>query len=71
MKLLADGVEAESWGGVRAPSRTWFRTVVRPLSDVAGKSLQLVLFDVGIRNFVMLDHVMLMRPAFDDSNPPG
>ena len=72
VRLLADGVDAGSWKRPDAPlPRTWFRTVVRPLSDVAGKSLQLVFFDQNsFRGFAMLDHVMLMRPAFDDSTPP-
>ena len=60
MRLLADGEEVamwrgESWGG--------FRMVVYPLREVAGKELQLEIFnnEIGDRPRLMLDHVMLVR----------
>ena len=70
LRLLADGVESAVWRG-----RGWmfpgkFDLVVYPLSAVAGKTLQLELFDhesgsedpTFKPNYIMLDHVMLVRP---------
>ena len=60
VRLLADGKEAAVW---RAKTSERFAPVVYPLDDVAGKRLQLELFDRerGDWGHVMLDHVMLMQ----------
>ena len=60
VRLLADGKEAAVW---RAKTSDQFAPVVYPLDDVAGKRLQLELFDRerGGWGHVMLDHVMLMQ----------
>ena len=42
LRLLVDGEEAAVW---RGGNTEWFRTVVHPLAGVAGKRLQLELFD--------------------------
>ena len=60
VRLLAGGDEVWSRHG------NWcdcFEAVVLPLADVAGKTLQLELIDLEIRDFgrIMLDHVMLGR----------
>ena len=62
VRLLADGAEVGVWRGQKS---TRFRVVAHPLSDVAGKSLQMELFDFSTEgwNHVNLDHVMLLRPA--------
>ena len=59
LRLLADGKEAAVWRGV---DPELFELVVHPLAYVAGKSLQLELFDhsLGEQGHVMLDHVMLV-----------
>ena len=59
LRLLADGEEAAVWRG-RNSDR--FELIVHPLAYVAGKSLQLELFDhsLGEQGNVMLDHVMLV-----------
>ena len=59
LRLLADGEEAAAWRGV---DPELFELVVHPLAHVAGKSLQLELFDhsLGEQGHVMLDHVMLV-----------
>ena len=59
LRLLADGEEAAAWRGV---DPEMFELVVHPLAHVAGKSLQLELFDhsLGEQGHVMLDHVMLV-----------
>ena len=59
LRLLADGEEAAVWRG-RYSGR--FELIVHPLAYVAGKSLQLELFDhsLGEQGHVMLDHVMLV-----------
>ena len=60
MRLLADGKEVAVWRGA-----DWedFELVVYPLRQVAGKELQLEIFnnEVGDRPRLMLDHVMLVR----------
>ena len=60
MRLLADGEEVAVWRG-----DNWreFEMVVYQLRDVAGKELQLEIFnnEVGDRPRLMLDHVMLVR----------
>ncbi len=60
VRLLADGVETSVWHG-RDTER--FTATVHPLFDVAGKTLQLELFDSesDVWNHVMLDYVMLAR----------
>ncbi len=60
LRLLADGEEAAVWRGRNAER---FRIVVHPLAGVAGKRLQLELFDheTGGWGHIMLDHVMLVR----------
>ena len=68
VSLLADGVEVGVWRG----RYTWyfgfsehFDMIVRPLADVAGKTLQLELFDHepgGWFGHIMLDHVLLVSP---------
>ena len=67
VRLLADGVEVGVWRG----RHTWYfgfsehlEMIVRPLADVAGKTLQLELFDheTGGWGHIMLDHVLLVSP---------
>ena len=61
LRLLADGEEVAVW---RGSSNERFELIVHPLAYVAGKSLQLELFDqlyFGERGHVMLDHVMLVN----------
>ena len=59
LRLLADGEEAAVWRG-RNSDR--FELIVHPLGYVAGKSLQLQLFDyvLGDHGYIMLDHVLLV-----------
>ncbi len=64
LRLLADGEEAAVWRGrnpPRMPRDERFHLVVHPLGYLAGKTLQLELFDrdTGDWGHVMLDHVML------------
>ncbi len=58
LRLLADGEEAAVW---RGRNTEHFHLVVHPLGYVAGKTLQLELFDreLGDWGYIMLDHVML------------
>ena len=58
LRLLADGKEAAVWRGANSEN---FRLIVHPLGYVAGKTLQLQLFDyeLGSRGHIMLDHVLL------------
>ena len=59
-RLLVDGAEVAIW---RGRNTEYFRTVIYPLADFAGKTLQLQLFDdepVGFGH-IMLDHVIIMR----------
>ena len=60
LRLLADGEEVALWRGV-----SWeaFELVVYPLRQLAGKELQLEIFnhEIGDRPRLMLDHVMLVR----------
>ena len=60
MRLLADGEEVALWRGENWDS---FKLVIYPLHEVAGKDLQLEIFnnEVGDRPRLMLDHVMLVR----------
>ncbi len=69
LRLLADGAEVAVWRGKGWLHHWKFTLVVHPLADVAGKTLQLELFDhesgskdpIFIPNYIMLDHVMLVR----------
>ena len=60
MRLLADGQEVAVWHG---GNPTHFELVIYPLHDVAGKKLQLEIFnnEIGDRPRLMVDHVMLVR----------
>ncbi len=64
LRLLADGKVAGLWRGENPPlfmPSEKFRLIVHPLGYLAGKSLQLELFDndIGRRGHIMLDHVIL------------
>ena len=58
LRLLADGEEAAVWRGRNSEH---FELIIHPLGYVAGKTLQLQLFDyeLGPRGHIMLDHVLL------------
>ena len=60
VRLLADGSEVDVWRGRNSEHFGW---VVHPLADVAGKKLQLELFDheTGGWGHIMLDHVLVAR----------
>ena len=60
LRLLADGHEVAVWRGDDSEN---FELVVYPLHEVAGKELQLEIFnnEIGDRPRLMLDHVMLVR----------
>ena len=60
VRLISDGDEVAVWRG-QVTER--FKTVVYPLADFAGKTLQLQLFDDDSGRFgrIMLDHVIIMR----------
>ena len=62
LRLLADGEQAAVWRGFRNEQ---FRRIEKPLAEFAGKRLQLELFDheTGGWGHVMLNHVLIMRPA--------
>ena len=65
LRLLVDGEETAVWRG----DGVWqFEMVIYPLREVAGKELQLEIFNnqIGDRPRLMLDHVMLVR-----EEPPG
>lgn len=59
VRLLADGVEVDVWRGKNAE---YFETVNYLLDGLAGKTLQLELFDfeLGGWGHIMLDHVRLL-----------
>lgn len=60
-RLLSDGDEVAVW---RGRNTDWFSTVIYPLADLAGKTLQLELFDNGSGDgwgHIMLDHVIILR----------
>ena len=68
VRLLADSEEVAVWNGtgVRGIRGAFsfvepFELIVHPLADVAGKSLQLELFDDDPEGHIMLDHVLLVR----------
>ena len=60
IRLLADGSEVRVWHGT---SPSVFEPIAYSLTEVAGKTLQLELFDddTEFRGTVMLDHVTLVR----------
>ena len=60
MRLLANGEEVAMW---RGDNWSAFELVIYPLHRVAGKELQLEIFnnEIGDRPRLMLDHVMLVR----------
>ena len=63
LRLLANGAEVAVWRGRNTEQfELKFELIVHPLAYVAGKSLQLELFDNehGDRGHIMLDHVMLV-----------
>ena len=62
LRLLADGIEVHVWRGADPGI---FTPVVYPLAAVAGKTLQLELFDdeTAFLGRVMIDHVTLVRGA--------
>ena len=59
LRLLADGEEVAVWRGRDVNE---FELIVHPLGYVAGKTLQLELFDyeLGDKGHIMLDHVLLV-----------
>ena len=65
LRLLADGEEVAVWRG-----DNWrdFEMVIYPLRQLAGKELQLEIFnhEIGDRPRLMLDHVMLVRQESPD-----
>ena len=60
LRLLADGEEVAVWRGVNWEA---FEMVIYPLRQLAGRELQLEIFnhEIGDRPRLMLDHVMLVR----------
>ena len=72
LRLLADGQEVAVW---RGDNLRQFELVIHPLREVAGKELQLEIFnhEIGDRLRLMLDHVMLVRqePAAADARLRG
>ena len=60
VRLLSDGEEAAVWRGQNTEQ---FMPIIYPLADVAGKTLQLQLFDneSGAWGHIMLDHVVILR----------
>ena len=60
VRLLSDGDEVAVW---RGRNTEFFRSVIYPLADFAGKTLQLQLFDdetVRLEH-IMLDHVLILE----------
>ena len=59
-RLLSDGEEVKVW---RGQNRGWFRPVIYPLAEHAGKTLQLQLFDNEASGWghIMLDHVIILK----------
>ena len=60
IRLLADGVEVQVWHSANIGI---FSPIVYPLTEVAGKTLQLEMFDADAEfgGYVMLDHVTLVQ----------
>ena len=70
-RLLSDGEEVKVW---RGQNTEWFRTVIHPLADFAGKTLRLQLFDNETSGWghIMLDHVLILSGnalAFSKTHP--
>lgn len=61
VRLLADGEQVAVWRGRNTES---FELIVHPLAGLAGKRLQLELFDhaTGSWGHIMLDHILVLRP---------
>ena len=59
-RLLSNGEEVQVW---RGHDTEWFRPVIYPLAELAGKTLQLQLFDneSWVWGHIMLDHVVILR----------
>lgn len=59
-RLLSDGDEVAVW---RGQNTEWFKPVIYPLAEHAGKTLQLQLFDneSAAWGHIMLDHVIILR----------
>ena len=65
LRLLADGEEVAVW---RGDNWAAFEMRIYPLRELAGKDLQLEIFnnEIGDRPRLMLDHVMLVRQESPD-----
>ena len=69
VRLLADGKEVSVWHGsgermieaISANTVEPFKLIVHPLAEVAGKPLQLELYDNDPEGHIMLDHVLLVQ----------
>ncbi len=70
LRLLADGEETAVWRGKNSER---FELIVHPLGYLAGKTLQLQLFDyeLGPRGHIMLDHVLLATCDACPTEPPA
>ncbi len=70
LRLLADGEVTAVW---RASSSDRFNLIVHPLGYVAGKTLQLQLFDyeLGDNGHIMLDHLLLATCLLCPTEPPA
>ena len=71
VRLLADGKEVSVW---RGGNTEHFNLFVHSLAEVAGKPLQLELYDNDPEGHIMLDHVLLVqevrtRAAVADTRP--
>ena len=68
LRLLADGEQVAVWRGFRSET---FNRVEKPLAEFAGKRLQLALFDheTGAWGHIMLNHVLIVRPAVGPACP--
>ena len=68
VRLLADGGEVAVW---RGDDSERFRRQEWPLADLVGQRLQLELFDKESRvwGHIMLNHVLVMRPAAECRTP--
>ena len=65
VRLLADGEQVAVWHGRNTEI---FRLIVHPLAGLAGKRLQLELFDDATDGWghIMLDHVLVLRPQSEN-----
>ena len=70
LRLFADGEETAVWRGQNSER---FELIVHPLGYLAGKTLQLQLFDyeLGPRGHIMLDHVLLATCDACPTEPPA